>query len=107
MRIAHRLARWFAVALLTALAAGVQAQDKPPLKPEEIEALVAPIALYPDTLLSQVLMASTYPLEIVQARAGSRPTPRSPAMPPSRRWRRNPGTSASSRWSPSRRSCCR
>jgi len=36
-------------------------------KPEEIEALVAPIALYPDDLLSQVLMASTYPLEIVQA----------------------------------------
>jgi hypothetical protein len=39
----------------------------PPLKPEEIEALVAPIALYPDALLSQVLMASTYPLEVVQA----------------------------------------
>jgi len=36
-------------------------------KPEEIEALVAPIALYPDALLSQVLMASTYPLEVVQA----------------------------------------
>jgi hypothetical protein len=41
--------------------------DAPALKPEEIEALVAPIALYPDDLLSQVLMASTYPLEIVQA----------------------------------------
>jgi hypothetical protein len=39
----------------------------PPFKPEEIEALVAPIALYPDDLLSQVLMASTYPLEVVQA----------------------------------------
>ena len=39
----------------------------PTFKPEEIEALVAPIALYPDALLSQVLMASTYPLEIVQA----------------------------------------
>ncbi|AOB31342.1 hypothetical protein AKI39_12570 [Bordetella sp. H567] len=39
----------------------------PAFKPEEIEALVAPIALYPDTLLSQVLMASTYPLEIVHA----------------------------------------
>ncbi|MGA8051868.1 MAG: DUF3300 domain-containing protein, partial [Burkholderiales bacterium] len=38
-----------------------------PFKPEEIEALVAPIALYPDDLLSQVLMASTYPLEVVQA----------------------------------------
>jgi len=36
-------------------------------KPEELEALVAPIALYPDPVLSQVLMASTYPLEIVHA----------------------------------------
>jgi hypothetical protein len=39
----------------------------PPFKQEEIEALVAPIALYPDELLVQTLMASTYPLEIVQA----------------------------------------
>ena len=38
-----------------------------PLKPEEIVALVAPIALYPDNLLAEVLMASTYPLEVVQA----------------------------------------
>ena len=36
-------------------------------KPEEIEQLVAPIALYPDSLVSQILMASTYPLELVQA----------------------------------------
>ncbi|MBP0591501.1 DUF3300 domain-containing protein [Paraburkholderia sp. LEh10] len=48
-----------------------QAQAEPaqpaPFKPEEIEALVAPIALYPDSVLAQVLMASTYPLEIVHA----------------------------------------
>lgn len=36
------------------------------LKPEQIDALVAPIALYPDALLSQVLIASTYPLEVVE-----------------------------------------
>jgi hypothetical protein len=36
-------------------------------KTEEIEQLVAPIALYPDELVSQILMASTYPLEVVQA----------------------------------------
>ena len=35
--------------------------------PEQIEQLLAPIALYPDALLAQVLMASTYPLDIVQA----------------------------------------
>lgn len=39
----------------------------PTFKPEELESLVAPIALYPDSVLSQVLMASTYPLEIVHA----------------------------------------
>jgi hypothetical protein len=37
------------------------------LKPEQLDALVAPIALYPDTLLAQVLIASTYPLEVVEA----------------------------------------
>src|SRR6186997_1650000 len=38
-----------------------------PFKPEELEQIVAPIALYPDALLAQIFMASTYPLEIVQA----------------------------------------
>ncbi len=41
--------------------------DKPPLKPEELDQLAAPIALYSDDLLSQVLMASTYPMEVVMA----------------------------------------
>ncbi|MGE5104615.1 MAG: DUF3300 domain-containing protein [Betaproteobacteria bacterium] len=34
---------------------------------QEIEQLLAPIALYPDELLAQVLMASTYPLDVVSA----------------------------------------
>lgn len=33
----------------------------------QLQALVAPVALYPDSLLSQVLMASTYPLEVAEA----------------------------------------
>ena len=33
---------------------------------DQVDSLVAPIALYPDPLLAQVLAASTYPLEIVQ-----------------------------------------
>lgn len=36
------------------------------LSPQELDSLVAPVALYPDSLLSQALVASTYPLEIVQ-----------------------------------------
>ena len=39
----------------------------PPANPQQIDQLVAPIALYPDQLVSQILMASTYPLEIVEA----------------------------------------
>lgn len=35
--------------------------------PEQIEQLVAPIALYPDALIAQMLMAATYPLDVVQA----------------------------------------
>jgi hypothetical protein len=36
------------------------------LPPEQLQSLVAPVALYPDDLLANVLVASTYPLEIVQ-----------------------------------------
>lgn len=36
-------------------------------KPEELEQILAPIALYPDALLAQVLAAATYPLEVVEA----------------------------------------
>ena len=36
------------------------------LPPEQLDSLVAPIALYPDPLLAQTLVASTYPLEIIQ-----------------------------------------
>ena len=36
------------------------------LTQEQMSQLVAPIALYPDSLLSQILMASTYPLEVVE-----------------------------------------
>jgi len=42
-------------------------QEGPSFRPEEVDQMVAPIALYPDSLLAQVLAASTYPLEIVQA----------------------------------------
>jgi Protein of unknown function (DUF3300) len=38
-----------------------------PLNARRLEQLVAPIALYPDTLIAQVLTASTYPLQVVDA----------------------------------------
>jgi hypothetical protein len=62
----------FALLLLVPMTALAQtsetAASKPDLlKPEELDQLVAPIALYPDPLLAEVLMASAYPLDIVQA----------------------------------------
>ncbi len=37
------------------------------LPPEQLDNLVAPVALYPDSLLSQILVAATYPLEVAEA----------------------------------------
>src|SRR5262245_6104366 len=56
--------------LLMAIPPEVIAQEAAtaaPFKPEELEQVLAPIALHPDALISQILMASTYPLEVVQA----------------------------------------
>jgi hypothetical protein len=41
--------------------------SKDPIPMAQIEQMVAPIALYPDALLTQILMASTYPLDLVMA----------------------------------------
>jgi hypothetical protein len=50
---------------------GQQPPELPPpgqaLAPDQLDDLVAPVALYPDPLVSQILVASTYPLELVQA----------------------------------------
>ena len=56
-------------------AMGAIAQEDPPLavqatEPDaarEFDRLLAPIALYPDQLLAQILMAATYPLDVVRA----------------------------------------
>ena len=67
------LSRLIMAALLCLLPLGALAQtpaaapSQALLKPAELDQLVAPIALYPDPLLSEVLIASTYPLEVVQA----------------------------------------
>ena len=42
---------------------------------QELDQMLAPIALYPDSLLSQILMAATYPLEVVQAARWSSANP--------------------------------
>src|SRR5271165_6792833 len=52
----------------------------PMLRAEQLDQLLAPIALYPDALLAQILMAATYPLEIVKARRWFQ-DPRHAALP--------------------------
>ena len=72
-RIRRALAGCVSIGLVVLLAAPSlpRAQqlgaDARPFKPEELEQIVAPIALYPDPLVAQIFMASTYPLEVIQA----------------------------------------
>jgi Protein of unknown function (DUF3300) len=49
--------------------------ERKPFSPEELDQMLAPIALYDDALLSQVLMAASYPLEIVEAARWSQANP--------------------------------
>ena len=55
--------------LAVPLPIGAQQQEQagPSFSAEQLDQIAAPIALYPDPLLAQILMASTYPLEVVQA----------------------------------------
>jgi hypothetical protein len=70
-------------AVATPMAAtGVHAQAQPAAQaPQrvftqaELDQMLAPVALYPDALLSQVLMASTYPIEVVEAARWTRANP--------------------------------
>ena len=74
------MASKFLLGCVVALAgAAAFAQEPPPpaegaqpppaqlLTPAQLDTLVAPVALYPDNLLAQILAASTYPLEVVEA----------------------------------------
>jgi hypothetical protein len=66
----------FAAALCLGWLRTVRAQDgRRPFTREELDQMLAPIALYPDALLSQTLMAATYPLEVVEASRWSRANP--------------------------------
>ncbi len=53
----------------------VPRQSRPAFTQQELDQMLAPIALYPDSLLSQILMASTYPLEVVEAARWSKTNP--------------------------------
>lgn len=61
--------------LVTGQGAGLEATVGPEYGQAELDQMLAPIALYPDVLLSQVLMAATYPLEVVEASRWTRANP--------------------------------
>src|SRR5881394_1512459 len=74
----HRFIRWGAVitcavplvigdmSLFAQAAQEPNTQDNARIPAEQLDSLVAPIAIFPDEMLSQTLVASTYPLEIMQ-----------------------------------------
>jgi uncharacterized protein DUF3300/uncharacterized protein DUF4124 len=51
------------------------APSRPTFMQQELDQMLAPIALYPDALLSQILIAATYPLEVVEASRWSKANP--------------------------------
>jgi hypothetical protein len=72
MRHSPLRAMIFIAAAWLLVQASAQAQEHntdagPAFSSDQLDQLAAPIALYPDSLVAQILMASTYPLEIVQA----------------------------------------
>jgi uncharacterized membrane protein YgcG len=61
---------WIIVFMLAAMQRSLIAQqpvDSAQQTPQQLQQLVAPIALYPDALVAQILTASTYPAEVVEA----------------------------------------
>lgn len=67
MRLVMR--RWLAIMFVTLLAwhAPLRAADAPLFTVDQLDQMLAPIALFPDPLLSQILMASTYPEDVAEA----------------------------------------
>jgi hypothetical protein len=75
MSLKSRLRRLlFAIALAVPVIASAQSADKP-FSNEQLDQMLAQIALYPDSLLSQVMMAATYPDEFQQAYQWSKAHP--------------------------------
>ena len=63
----------FTAALALALSGpAVFAEERSRFTQAELDQMLAPVALYPDSLLAQILMAATYPVEVVQAARWSR-----------------------------------
>lgn len=77
MKSAKRVAFIYALALIVSISLAIQfasaserdasGYSATELSEEELDSVLAPIALYPDTLLTHVLIASTYPMDVIRA----------------------------------------
>ncbi|MDM7859182.1 DUF3300 domain-containing protein [Alteromonas sp. ASW11-36] len=77
MKSAHKIAFIYALALIVSISLAIQfasaserddqAYTGTVLTEEDLDTVLAPIALYPDTLLTHVLIASTYPMDVIRA----------------------------------------
>lgn len=67
MRIFKQITLGIFLIFSTLLAQAESQTEIEPFSQAELEQILAPIALYPDTVLSHILIAATYPLEIIQA----------------------------------------
>ncbi len=78
MRLVLNGLAWTATLLLAVPTPGgaQEGQSAPAFSAEQLDQLAAPIALYPDPLLAQILMASTYPLEVVEAARFAKDNPK-------------------------------
>ncbi|HKY02332.1 MAG TPA: DUF3300 domain-containing protein [Burkholderiales bacterium] len=72
----RRFARILAFALSLVTAMAMAQEEAPSFSKEQLDQMVAPIALYPDSLLSQVLMAATYPADVADAAKWSKNNPK-------------------------------
>ena len=75
-RALRRVFAMLGMLALLALPALSNAQVPEPFRDEELDQMLAPIALYPDALLSQILMASTYPADVKDAATWSKANPK-------------------------------
>ena len=66
--------------------AATEAEEAAPLTLDELEVLVAPIALYPDELVALCISASIYPLQIVQAARFLEAKKKNPDLEPNEKW---------------------
>jgi len=89
MHVYGRLLRIILIALIgSVVAVAAHAQDQAPadFTPAELEELVGPVALYPDTLLAIVLPAASYPLQIVEAARYLEALDANPDLSPDEDW---------------------